>query len=959
VKDERWQQVERLYHSTLEKPPNERAAFLAHACGGDEGLRHEVESLLAYERHAENFIESPALDVAARMMADEHSGAVGVGETFNQYRIISRLGAGGMGEVYLADDTRLRRKVALKFLPAVLTKDKRHLLRFEAEARAVAALSHPNVCTIHEVIKTEEGRHCIVMEYIEGMTLRQRMAGGPLRIDDAVDIGLQIASALSSAHAAGVVHRDVKPENVMLRRDGYVKVLDFGLAKLADRASEPANSEDETRAIELKTLPGILMGTVAYMSPEQARGLQVDARTDVWSLGVVLYEMVARRKPFEGVTPTDVIISIAEREPDSLAKSAPDAIPLQRIVTKALVKDRANRYQTAGEILVDLRSLKRELELGADLERYKVPESTHSENRLSRFHSVLTRGWMISLMALVAVAAIALVAAFWFGRSSRTPPARAAEIRALAVLPMGNLSGDQSQDYFAEGMTETLIAGLSRVAELRVASRTSVMPFKGSQKPLKEIARELNVDAVIEGSVQRFGDKIRVIVRLIDAQTEQQLWTGTYDQDLRDVLTLQNDIARSVTQAIQIKLTPQEQSRLTQARPINPAAYDDFLRGRYYLNRQTKADNESAIQALKAAVKSDPNFAAGWAELAQAYVWKLFLFAPDEKDLQEKAFVAVEKALTLDPKLPEAYLARGRLLWTPANHFPHDKAIQEYRRALTLNPSLDEARNQLAVVLSHVGLLDEALAELDKALAANPSNNLARYRVGEVLLFQGKHEQALNALRNVPAEVNPSLAGHQIVMALFNLGKKEEASATLEKFLKDYPEANRGLFASVQAILAASAGQQRIAEEKIALAVQRSKGFGHFHHSAYHIACAYAIMNRREEAIRWLEAAANDGFPCYVLFESDHNLDNLRQDERFKSFMAKLKQQWEEYKTIMRASVPALVDREAQISSAGTPKARDVSCTDVLNDHVHPIPGAVRQVKRQSRRLETCVYQWS
>jgi tetratricopeptide (TPR) repeat protein len=424
------------------------------------------------------------------------------------------------------------------------------------------------------------------------------------------------------------------------------------------------------------------------------------------------------------------------------------------------------------------------------------------------------------------------------------------------------------------------------------------MQFKGSPKPLPQIASELGVEAIVEGSVQRFGDTMKINVRLIDAATEQQLWTGEYSRDLRDVLTVQNEVAKAVTQAIQIKLTPQEQSRLAQARPINPQAYDDFLRGRYYLNRQTKTDNETAIQSLHRAVASDPDFASGWAELAQAYVWKLFLFAPNEKNLQEKAFVAVEKALSLDPDLPEAYLARGRLLWTPSNHFPHDKAIQEYRHALALNPSLDEARNQLALVLGHVGLLDEAHDELKKALAANPANNLARFRVGEILLFQGKNEEALTALRNVPPDVNPSLIGHQIVLALFNLGRKEEAAATVEKFLKDYPDDNRGLFTSLQAILAAAGGQQRIAEEKIQLAVERGKGFGHFHHTAYHIALAYAIMNKEAEALNWLESAAESGFPCYVLFETDHNLDNLRQHARFKAFLAKLKQQWQYYKTL-------------------------------------------------------------
>lgn len=898
---ERWQQVERLYHLALEKEASERASYLAVACAGDERLRQEVESLLAYEDRAEDFIESPALDIAAKMLADEQDSTV-PGQTINQYKIISPLGAGGMGEVYLAEDTRLERRVALKFLPALFTQDKGHMRRFEQEARAVAALSHPNVCVIHEVVETKEGSHCIVMEYVEGVTLRERLAEGPMKIGESLDAAIQVASALSAAHTAGIVHRDIKPDNIMLRRDGYVKVLDFGLAKLTQQEVSLGDADATTKML-INTTPGIVVGTVAYMSPEQARGLPVDTRTDVWSLGVVLYETLTGRRPFEGQTPTDVIISIAERQPAPLARYKPEApTQLERIVNKALAKDRDERYQSADDLLVDLKNLRHELAVESEVARYKphsglTVTSSNQQASTSRFFPV-TQGRLLILAGLIGIVVIVgLVFALYFRQSSQ--PAPQTEIKSLAVLPMANFSGDQAQDYFADGMTDTFIAGLAKVEALSVTSRSSVMQYKGSSRPLAEIAKELGVDAIVVGSVQRLGERVRVNLKLTREPGGREVWSGTYDRDLRDILTLQNEVARGVIAAIQINLSSQDQTRLAHAHPVNPVAYDYFLRGRFNLNRQTKADNETAIGLFERAVAADPNFAAAHAELAQACVWRFFLFTPDEKQWEERAFVAVEKALSLDPDLGEAHLARGRLLWTPSNKFPHDKAIQEYRRALALNPSLDEARNQLALVYGHVGLLDEALQELERAVAINPSNTIARFRIGEILLFQGKHEQALTALRGVPKEVNPALVGHQIVLTLFNLGRREEASTTLEQFLKDYPEDNRGLLTSLQAMLAASAGQERQAEEKISLAVKRGKGFGHFHHTAYHIACAYALMNKPDQALRWLEEAAENGFPCYPLFASDTNLDNLRQDARFITFLGKQRQQWEYYRTIL------------------------------------------------------------
>jgi TolB-like protein/Tfp pilus assembly protein PilF len=471
-------------------------------------------------------------------------------------------------------------------------------------------------------------------------------------------------------------------------------------------------------------------------------------------------------------------------------------------------------------------------------------------------------------------------------------------IQSLAVLPLENLSGDASQDYFADGMTEALITDLAKISAVPVMSRSSVMRYKSAHKPLREIGRELKVDAALTGSLMRWGERVRITVQLVEAATGRNLWADSYERDLRDVLALQREVARDIVGEVRIKLRPQQQVQFRNARRVNPEAYDLYLRGRFYLNRQSRDDNEAAITALERAVATDPTFAEAHAELAQAYVWKLFLFAPAEGQWEEKAFVAAEKALALDADLAVAHLARGRLLWTPANHFPHEKAIREYRRALSLDPSLDEARSQLALVYSHIGAFDEAIQESQKAITANPNNSLAQFRIGETLNFQGKYDEALSVLRAIPQGANPVLVGYQIAWALFNLGRKEESSATLEQLLRDHPEDSGGLFTSMGAVLAASAGQERSAEQKIKSA-ERGKGFGHFHHTAYNIAFAYALMNKAEQAVKWFEVAAEDGFPCYPLFERDAKLDNLRQDAGFIRFITTLKRQWEYYRAIL------------------------------------------------------------
>jgi TolB-like protein/Tfp pilus assembly protein PilF len=500
------------------------------------------------------------------------------------------------------------------------------------------------------------------------------------------------------------------------------------------------------------------------------------------------------------------------------------------------------------------------------------------------------RVWVAAAVGIVLTAGI--VRSGWI----RTHPV--AKVQSIAVLPFENLSGDSSQDYLADGISRGLTEELGRIRNLHVISHPAVAKYAHTAKPRAEIAGELRVEALVEGSVLRVGNKVRIAARVVEARMGQLLRSQNFERDVSEIPALEREAARSIAEGVGYEYPAQNNISIEYVRRVNPEAYDSYLRGRFYSQHQNKEENEAAILNLEHSVAADPNFASAYAELAQTYVWRLFLFAPTEKQWEEKAFVAAEKALSLDSDLATAHLARGRLLWTPANHYPHEKAIREYRRALASDPSLDEAHNQLALIYDHIGLFDRALEEAHQAVLTNPNNNLAVFRTAETLVFRRQYEEALSALRSIPERVNPALVGLQTAWVLFNLGKRNEASSKIAQLLKDYPEDSGGLFTGVEAVLAASEGDERTMEAKVRLAVEKGRGFGHFHHTAYHLAVAYALIKNPDQAIKWLEDAASDGFPCYPLFERDHNLDNLRQDARFMEFMARLNQQWVVYKTL-------------------------------------------------------------
>jgi len=492
-------------------------------------------------------------------------------------------------------------------------------------------------------------------------------------------------------------------------------------------------------------------------------------------------------------------------------------------------------------------------------------------------------------IGLAVTFALLVVSALIFRGRLRT---EASSVKSIAVLPLQNLSGDPAQDYFAAGLTDALTTELARTVgnSLRVTSRTSAAKYK--DKPLAQIARELDVDAVIEGSVVRSGNRARITANLINARADKNLWAASYDGDLRDILSLQSEIAATVARQVQMKLSPQVQARLAAAVRVDPQAYDLYQRGLYHAFSNNGQDMKVAIGFLEQAVRLDPNLAAAHAVLARVYTNEAFLLKPQEQDLELKAINEVNRALKLDPDLADAYLVRGIIYWTHRNGFPHERAIVEIKRALELNPNLAEAHHQLGTIYIHIGLLDKAEHELRSALDLDPANIGVRYRIAINLLDEGRLEEAISGLEGTK-RFFPDLWQYQMALALFKLGRKQEAAVQIRDYLRDNPRDEGGVGNAMQALLHADAGQPALAASSIQTAIQKGKDFGHFHHAAYAIGSAYAVMNRPKDAVRWLRAAAEDGFPCYPFYENDTALQNLGHDPGFGKLMSAMRSDWE------------------------------------------------------------------
>jgi len=786
------------------------------------------------------------------------------GTRLGPYEIVAPLGAGGMGEVYRAKDSRLGREVAVKVLPASFSDDPDRLRRFEQEARAAGILNHPNITAVHDV-GTVDGSPYVVTELLEGETLRSRLAGGPVTPRRAIDYALQIAHGLAAAHEKGIVHRDLKPENLFVTKDGRVKILDFGLAKLTkpDEAGPQTNLPTETAGTE----PGVVMGTLGYMSPEQVRGRPADARSDIFAFGAILYEMLSGKRAFHGDSAADTMSAILREEPAELSSTNQQiSSALDRVVRHCLEKSSEQRFQSARDTAYALE----ETLAGATTTGVAPPPLRARRRR-----------WPVLLAASLAALLAVLFVADVGGVRRRLLTSKPRGIRSLAVLPLENLSRDAAQEYLADGMTEALITDLAQIGSLRVISRTSVMRYKGTKKGLPEIARELDVDGVVEGSVLRAGEKVRITAQLIHASTDRHLWARSYERDFKDVLALQDEVAQAIAGQIQARLTSDEQARLSRARPVNPEAHEAYLKGRYEWYRWTSESFQRALDYFRKSIAIDPSYAPAYAGLSLAYqrlgdsTWR-----PGDAYPQAKS--AALKAVELDRELAEAHVALGMsILWNDWNWM---EAEREVRRGIDLNPGSATAHMAYSAFLTNMGRNEEALVEINRAHELDPLSVTIRgvktFRLFSARRYDEAIEEAKSALALDPAAIQ---ARETLGRAYLQKGMFGPAIAELERVV-DLSRRDPG---SVRFLgfAYAVAGQKEKARVLLRELQQR---FERSYVAPPFIAMVFLGLGDRDHAFEWLEKGYQLRDSGIVRLETAREFDPLRSDPRFADLMRRV-----------------------------------------------------------------------
>ena len=699
---------------------------------------------------------------------------LGAGTKLGRYEIRSQIGVGGMGEVYLAEDTKLHRRVALKILPAEFSEDSQHAARFLREAQAASALNHPNICTIHE-INDENELPFIAMEYVEGETLSERIKDDGLDLAETLDIAMQIADALAEAHAHGIVHRDVKSANIIVNRRGQVKILDFGLAKKISTKNEAATQQ-------LLSQAGMILGTVAYMSPEQARGLAVDAGTDVWSFGVVLYEMLTGKKPFSGATTTDLLAAILRNEPEDLYRLNHDVpAELERIVLKTLRKARDQRYESAKDLFADLKQLKKDLDLAA-ARNMSEPASEQFEARISRRMPVpaAIAGGPTAEQNRPDTAGGGGPGARSITSESWAPRSIAEATNSIAVLPFTNMSADPENEYFCDGLAEELLNALAKIEELKVAARTSAFSFKGKTANVSDIGSTLGVRTVLEGSVRKSGNRLRITVQLISAADGYHMWSERYDREMKDIFDVQDEITLAVVDALKVKLLGEEKAVVLRRHIENTEAYELYLKGRYYNNKHTIEDWLKGIEYFEKAIEIEPEYAPAYAQIGLSYITLSFFGLSSPHETLPKGKEVVTRALEIDDRLAEGHAALANILF----YYEWDWAAaeREFKRAVKLNPNDANTRWRLGLFLVSRERFDKAIKEGERAVALDPLSLPTNLYAGFIYLLADQLDGALKQVARM-IELEPNFHGsYWLEGAVYMAQEKyEEAVAALEK----------------------------------------------------------------------------------------------------------------------------------------------------------------------------------
>lgn len=864
MKAERLAQVEDIYHAVLEVSAEEWPSFLSHSCGDDDELRREVESLLSFSNKPHSLIDVPPLDVAAEMVRESHRPKI-IGKKIKHYKILSQIGTGGMGDVFLAKDTVLERNVAIKFVSAQFAQDTAGLKRFLREAKTASSLNHPNIITVHEVGKTKDTPF-IATEFIDGKTLRRILDEGELSFSESLEIASQVASALVAAHAAGIFHRDIKPENIMLREDKLVKVVDFGLAKLAGTPridtndSLPANPTDPQLSIA-----GLVMGTLAYMSPEQAAGKMTDARSDIWSLGVVMFEMFSGQKPFIGDSPDELRASILDGSPVLLVESIPIAV--RDLISKTLDKDPRERYQSAEDLLNDLRQIGGDRAAAASFENAtpSLPDATSADhvNGIARKH------WMPAIG--VAAILIALVSYASFVYMNSVPRS----VKSIAVLPFENTSGDPNAEFLSDGMSEALINELSQLKNVKVIARGSSFKYKGQNIDIQQAARELGVEAILTGKISKQDDTLQVTAELVNANDNSQIWGGKYNRSRSEFEQVHKDIVQQI--GVKLNLLPEMGAR--QFAQADPQAYELLLKGRYSHSKGTEEGAKKAIEYYEQAITIDPNYALAHAAMASSYLYLGANGFEAPKESMERAEIATRRAQELNGDLAEVHLASATIKqfawdWTAAEN--------EFKKAIELNANLASVHFGYALFLSTQGRHEQALVEIKQARDLDPLKKGINLNIAYVLYFAQRYDEALEQYSN-GIDLVPEYGG-----AYYGRGLARTAIGNYAEAISDFKEMIRlnGDHAGVNCYLGyALARAGRITESR---AILQRLETGREYVSPVELAILYVGLGEKDKALAALERAfaERDSQMQYLTIEP--NFNEIRSEPRFTELVRKV-----------------------------------------------------------------------